>query len=186
MATEALKAPGLLDGITPINTHRPNHAQIPHYLIGATGEFGNERGNFFEERVKAIIGSEPGVKEVIRNGKNSKEDKDGHDLTVIFTESSIVDKVHIQVKSSRQGIVDYKRKIRDSLPNKEENNGQLIGPWVTEMLITEWMTKRKIILLNGGETKSNSEILESFYPQLERIKQEALAEKKPKPIQLFP
>jgi hypothetical protein len=68
----------------------------------------------------------------------------------------------------------------------------------SEKLVRKWMTEHGIILLNGAETKSGAEILESFYPQLERIQQKALKEQIPEPsgqmilfpknnlIQLFP
>lgn len=143
---------------------------------GNQGKLWNERGNFIEERVKSIISVLPNVDQVVRHEHGSKEDMDGHDLTVTFKEDSPVEKVYVQVKSSRQGIIDYKRQLRDRLPAEDRWNMELVK---------EWLTNNNIILLNGGETKSNADVVESFYPQLERIKQKALTERNV-PIQVFP
>nr|MBI5455720.1 hypothetical protein [Candidatus Levybacteria bacterium] len=160
MATEALRAPGTPDGKTP-RTFRPNHADIPLHLIKGSDGLGMERAKFTEERVQNIIASQTEIIEsVIRNEPFGEEDSMGHDLTVILNGKSPLRVVYVQVKSSRSGIIDYKQWIRDKFfPN---------NPNSTE-LVKKWMTEHGIILLNGSETKTDAEILESFNPQLERI-----------------
>lgn len=161
-------APDTGNGFTP-NSSPPNNSEFPYHLRKSTlrkidyeegiHNLWNERGNFVEKRVQKILATQPIIKEVKRHGKDSAEDREGHDLTVIFNGDSF-DSVYIQVKSNRDGIVDFKRRIRNRFFPHDNENMELVG---------KWMTEHKLILLNGSETKSDAEILESFYPQLERI-----------------
>lgn len=165
MATEALRAPGTPDGTTP-RTFRPNHADIPLHLIKGSDGLGMERAKFTEKRVQNIIASQTEIIEsVARNEPFGEEDSIGHDLTVILNGKSPLRAVYVQVKSSRSGVIDYKRWIRDKFFQGEENGTELV-------LVKKWMTEHGIILLNGSETKTDAEILESFYPQLERIQRQ--------------
>lgn len=159
--TEALRtAPEPFIGIIP-RSPRPNHAEIPTRLIKASDKLGIERGSFIEERVQSIISTQNNIVEnVIRNEYFSAEDLQGHDLTVILNGDSPLKVVYVQVKSSRDGVVEYKKRIRDKFFSNQEDKPELVKKWLTE---------HGIIILNGSETKTDEEILESFYPQLERI-----------------
>jgi len=134
----------------------------------------NKRGTYIEKRVKGIISKLPAVKNVIRYENNSEEDILGHDLTAVLQNNTIV---HMQVKSSRYGLIEFKRAIRDKYFPNNPNSVELVK---------QWMTKNRIILINGSETKSDEEILDdSFYPQLERIQQGAILEGGPQ-VQILP
>ena len=153
-------APEPLVGIVPKNRH-PNHADIPLHLIKASDSLGTERGKFTEIRVQNIIASQTEIVEsVIRNEPFSSEDSLGHDLTLTLSGDSPLRIVYVQVKSSRSGIINYKRDIRDKYFPKEIDRPELVK---------KWMIDHGIILLNGSETKTDTEILESFTPQLQRI-----------------
>ena len=166
--------------IKPPNSPRPNHAEMPPHLIKATGTLGTERAHFVEKRVEKIIAGQTNIVEkVVRNEQYGIEDTNGHDLTLALINSP-VKIVHIQVKSSRDGVVKYKQKIRDSLPVEQRDDPDNVK-W--------WLADNGIILLNGGETKTDADILESFYPQLERIQQTVLIRHSIEPsgqIRLFP
>jgi hypothetical protein len=144
---------------------------IPHHLLkktltqiekenGQPSLLWNERGRMVERRVQTIISTLPFVEEVVRHENGSREDQLGHDLTITLKGESPTRIVYCQVKSSRDGIVDYKRSIRDKLPADLRWNMQLVS---------EWMTNNNIILLNGSETKSPDDVLGSFNAQLIRI-----------------
>jgi len=168
----------------------PRYVNIPPRLIDATDGDGAERATFIEFRIRNLLRTQSNIVEnVFRNEMGSKEDSVGHDLTVTLKGDPPIKIVHVQVKASGREVDAYKHWIRDNyFPNMENS----------EKLVRKWMTEHGIILLNGAETKSGAEILESFYPQLERIQQKALREQTPepscqmilfpgpKPIQLFP
>ncbi|HYM65419.1 MAG TPA: hypothetical protein VES68_02960 [Candidatus Sulfotelmatobacter sp.] len=148
--------------LTPIPPLRPNHSEIPAHLIKASDGLGMERGKFMEIRVQNLIASQKEIVEsVIRHEPGTVDDELGHDLTATLTGDSPLRIVYIQVKSSRSGIIDYKKDIRDKYFSKEPDG--------RPELVKKWLTDHGIILLNGSETKTNEEILESFYPQLQRI-----------------
>ena len=165
MATPAELATQTLDNKTP-KSPRPNHADMPVHLVKAVGTLGTERGNFVEKRVEKILTYQTDVVEkVVRNVQYGIEDTNGHDLTLTLKDSP-VRIVHVQVKSSRNGVIEFKQRIRDTFPPEERENMELVK-W--------WMADNGIILLNGGETKTDEDILESFYPQLERIQQRVIS-----------
>lgn len=170
--TEALRiAPEINDGSIrqasipksreiPFHLKKSNLRKI-EYEEGTIPKLWNERGSFTEKRVQFIIASQTdAVAQVKINEKDSNEDRNGHDLTVTLNGNLPIETVYVQVKSSKWGITDYKRQIRDSLPEGERNMEH----------VEKWMTNYSIILINGSEEKSPQEILnDSFYPQLERI-----------------
>ncbi|MCL5435257.1 MAG: hypothetical protein M1405_02605 [Patescibacteria group bacterium] len=163
--TEALRtAPAEnIDGITPAKPPRPNHADIPHELISPAPEISEKRGRFIENRVKKIIASQVDlVEDVILNEPNGNEDTMGHDLTVILKDDSPIRTVYVQVKSRREAVTAYKQKVRDKYFSNNGNSPELVKRWLTE---------HGIILLNGSETKTDQDIIDSFRPQLERIQQ---------------
>jgi hypothetical protein len=145
----------------------PNYANIPEHLIKATSKLGAERAFFIENRVKNLIsGQTEQVETVIRNEPYSSEDSIGHDLTVILKGESPLRTVYIQVKSSRDEIAAYKRKLRKKYFPDE--------PYNTD-LVKRWLTKHAIILINGSEIKTDQDILnDSFYPQLQRIQKDVV------------
>jgi len=177
-------------GILPKNLH-PNHANIPLDLICATNDLGEKRARFIENRVLNIISSRNKIVEsVCANKTYGNEDGLGHDLTVILTGKSNIKTVYIQVKSSRHGVVEYNKYIRDKYFKGQENSPELVKRWRTE---------HGIILINGSETKTDKEILKnSFYPQLKRIQRDIRRRRKTEssgqmklysdvtPIQIFP
>ncbi len=132
--------------------------RVPHHLF-------HERSDSVEERGKLIISMEPDVEKVYRNMKNSIEDALGRDLTLILKDSP-VRVMWVQMKPQRGGVVKFKQDIRDNLAYE---NTQLSGPWTSEMAVHERMTDLGIILLNGGETKSDNDMIESYRPQKKRI-----------------
>ncbi len=141
----------------------PRYVNIPAELIHATGELGNKRAKFIEDRVgKILLHRTNVVADVTRNGFNSEEDGLGHDLTLTLRDNCPVRTVHVQVKASRREVVNYKRWIKKKyFPDAEDN---------IEDLIKGWLTENNLILINGIETKSADEILtDSFYPQLQRV-----------------
>lgn len=181
MATEALRAPGLLDGATPI-TSTPPISDIPFYLKRKTlkairfeegsvpEQLWADRATIVEKRIQAIIASQSEIIKTVT--MNPAPDTQGPDLTIGFVENLPVKTAYIEVKSSSIGIGDYKQKIRDKLPIGERN----------ETGVRKWLTEHGIILINGTEHKTPKEILrDSFYPQLERIQQKALREQNPEP-----
>ena len=150
-------------GLTPQKSH-PNHSNMPLYLIKATGQDGNVRGAYVEDRLKTLLASQPEIKKVVVHGKNTREDKRAHDLTVVFKSDSYLGrtlgKIHIQGKASRHGTIQFKHEERDKLPEKRRNMIE----------VHKKMTRRKIALINGSQTKSDREILEdSYLPQLRRM-----------------
>jgi len=159
-------APTLINRTTP-KPPRPNYANIPSYLIKSTDGLGMERARFLEERVQNIIASQAEIiAKVTRNEFSSEDDNKGRDLTVRLL-SGIT--MHIQVKSSGPEIIKYKHEIAESILKKRKKKRQLMGQWAREAVVSDHMTRNSIILLNGSETKSDQEILESFLPQLKRI-----------------
>jgi hypothetical protein len=132
--------------------------RVPHHLF-------HERSDSVEERGKLIISMEPDVERVYRNQKNSREDAVGHDLTLILKDSP-VRVIWAQMKPQRGGVVQFKQEVRDNLAYESP---QLSGAWTTEMAVHERMTDLGIALLNGGETKSDKDIIESYRPQKKRI-----------------
>jgi hypothetical protein len=182
MAVEILRdAPKLTDGLMPLalapapiesttpKPPRPNYADIPPYLIGRDGEFGMRRAKFLEKRAKRLFSSHPEyIEKVYRNEFNCDDDRNGRDLTGKSKKGSPATSLYFQLKQSGVEVIKYKHKIKENLPTEEEN-GQLIGPWTKEIAVSEWMTDHNIILLNGSETKSNQDIINSFLPQFNRI-----------------
>lgn len=179
MATAPELATQIL-GITTTKSPRPNHADMPAHLVKVTGTLGTERAHFVEKRVQKILDRQTNVVEnVVRNEQFGVEDRNGHDLTLTLKDSP-VRIIYVQVKSSRSGVVEFKQRIRDMLAVENEDSMETVK-W--------WMADRGIILLNGGETKTDGEILESFYPQLERIQKRALLNRNTEvfgQIRLFP
>ncbi len=163
-----------------------NYANIPKHLINATDKLGTERGEFVENRLLNILSPYTMIIERIeRNGFGSEEDKNQHDLSGILVNGEWF---HVQGKSDRSEIVKYKREIADKIFRKKKkkhirpkrklnrrknsrsyDGEQLIGSWAKEAAVSEYLTDRRIILLNGTQYKSDDEILDSFYPQLDRI-----------------
>ena len=64
----------------------------------------NQRGDYIEKRVQDMVAKLKEVRSVTRHEHDSKDDVDGHDLTVEFDDGF---KVYVQVKSSRWGIKEY-------------------------------------------------------------------------------
>jgi hypothetical protein len=164
MAVEAptFSEPTIVEGIYTYAGHNyPRYVNIPDYLIDATDTLGVKRANFLEFRVRNILRGETDIIEnVVRNEGNSEEDSLDHDLTVTLREGFPIRVVHVQVKADRGQIVAYKQEIRDKYFKGMENS---------EELVRNWLTEHGIILLNGTDCKPKSEILKSFYPQLEEI-----------------
>jgi hypothetical protein len=160
--------PNIEEGIYFYPGHKyPRFVNIPAYLIDATDRLGVKRATFIELRVRNILSRQVDVvDDVVRNQTDSMEDSLGHDLTVTLNDDSPIRTVHVQVKASRQEIVAYKEWIKKKYFPDEENS---------EELVRNWLTQNRIILLNGTDGKSESEIIESFYPQLERIQQKSLS-----------
>ncbi len=143
--------------------HRyPRFVEIPPKLIDATGDLGIQRKEFTENRVANLISPQPGVRSVTISEHDSDYDKDGYDLTVEF-ESGF--KVFVQVKSSGAEVSAWKQYLRDKY-----------FPGDTDLIrVSEFLTKNNIIIVNGGETKKNSEIIfDSIIPQLELIRQKEI------------
>jgi len=175
--THDLEHPEYLDNedfIIPLTPTRNYYPELPYHLRkyvlkkirfeeGVVPEsLWKARGDFIEKRVQDMVARLPGVNNVTRHEHDSKDDKAGHDLTVDYDGL----RVYVQVKSSRYGIQEFKQAIRNKYFLNETNS---------MVLVREWMTKNRIILVNGSETRSDNEILDgSFYPQLERIIQRNL------------
>ena len=159
-------APETLNGKTRIIS-RPNHADIPHELINPSPDISERRGRFIENRVKKIIAFQVDiVEDVTINEPNGNEDTMGHDLTVILKGDSPIRVVYVQVKSRSEAITAYKQKIRDKYFSNDRNKPELVKRWLTE---------HGIILINGSQIKTDSDILnESFIPQLERIQKNTI------------
>jgi len=160
------------DFTIPLTTIPNYYPELPYYLRkyvlkkvrfeeGTVPEsLWNKRGDFIEKRVQDMVARLRGVRNVTRHEHDSKDDIDGHDLTVEFDDGF---KIYVQVKSSRWGIREFKQAIRDKYFPNEINNSALVD---------EWMSENGVILVNGSETRSDNEILDgSFYPQLEKIRQ---------------
>lgn len=149
---------------------------IPDRLnaAGITGVAGNEKGVFMEERVADIISIHPKVKEVMLHAKEDPQDGKGHDITVYFTEESGIAPINIQVKSSRDGIARYRKKIAHRL--REAGS---------KLTTNEWLILDRTIALNGALT-SEQEILYNFVMGIANIvkRYEALS-KEHKYIELF-
>ncbi|MGA2967850.1 MAG: hypothetical protein ABSD69_01590 [Candidatus Levyibacteriota bacterium] len=106
---------------------------------GVTGVVGKDKGEFMEGRVKKIIEAHPKVREVALNTQYGSEDGRGHDMIVYFTEDSGIDPIHIQVKSSREAIRNYRRRVARRLKK--------IGSGLTA---SEWLILDRTIALNGA------------------------------------
>ncbi len=164
--------PARQDFIIPL-TPTPNYyPELPYHLRkyvlkkirdeegSAPESLWNERGVWIERRVQSLFAKLAKIKNVALHEHGSEEDAAGHDLTVQLEDGLTV---HIQVKSSEFGIIKFKKAIRNNYFPGELNN---------ESQVDKWMTENGIILINGSETRSDTEILNhSFYPQLEAIRQ---------------
>lgn len=190
--TEALApAPQTQHGLTPESSVH-DYREIPYHLRKDTlkrirAENGTlpealwqERGSWVEERVAAILRNQRGVvSEVSINPPYTA----GSDMVIATQPIGDVGPLTIraEIKSSSLGIRDFKDKIRNKYPElfpKEEKNGQLIGNWISELRMSQWLTDNNLLLINGSEYKSEEEILrDSFYPQLDRIIEKARREK---------
>ena len=184
MATEALRAPGTQDGITPQIPTLPNF-DIPGHLRRRTliekirsggvvpEKTWGERANEVEVRGKKIIATQNHVvKNVVFNPPSTAES----DLTLEFVDGFGIKKGFVEIKSSTQGLGDYKDEIIKDI--EEKNNGQLIGPWARDLARQQWLVDHNTILMNVGEKdrreRTTGEILyESFYPQFDRIRAES-------------
>lgn len=216
MTAEALAiAPGIPDGSTP-QVSLPPIPDIPFHLRRRTlkkirfeegrvpENLWGDRGDFVEVKLLQIVASQTMIVEkVTMNPRSTK----GSDFKVAFVKGFSVKKpVFVEGKSSTIGKRMRKQEIRDKILT-EENDGQLIDPWISkmamdewnalsdeekEMRISGWLTDQRTILVNGGEEdykeKTTLEILnDSFLPQLERIwLKDREAELQPQPIQVFP
>lgn len=177
MTAEALAlTPGLQEiGLTP-SPQRLQIREIPNHLTRKalqlrskqegklTETLWSERAMAVEQKVQDVINSQKDI--IFDVVANSRVDADGPDLHVFFKEDFPIGDVWVEVKSSSITIGDYKDKIRNGLPEGKRNMDE----------VHKWMTEHKIILINGGEShnkeKTPEEILnDSFYPQLERIKE---------------
>lgn len=152
-----------------LNLPSPNYVEIPFHLKRSVikkirFEEGKDlerlwadRGVKVEERVKSILEKEI---QIVQNVEMHKKYAPLSDMSVYFVKDFPIDRVKVEVKSSWMGIQEYKEKIRRKLPSEEK----------TDEGVKKWLTKNKIVLVNGSEYKSPKEILnESFYPQLQRI-----------------
>lgn len=180
MATEALIAPGLLDGTTPMPP-QPQIREVPIYLWKSTlvarrnaGEIipeslWTDRAFRVEEYVQSVLATET---DIIAGVETDNEDRDskGPDLHIHLvegfpTDDFPIDDLLVEVKSSPETIEAYKQKIRDSLPEGERDQEHVI----------KYFVKHRIILINGGVGRSGIEKTpekikyKSFYPQLFRI-----------------
>lgn len=182
--------PSALFGITP-TFPQPKIREVPAHLWRSTlkarrqaegglpEEVWGYRARAVEEYVQDVIASQTNIVENVTI--NPKRDAEGPDLVLNLIAGFPISKILIEVKSSTQVIRNYKLKIRDSLPEGERDMEH----------VTKWLVDRNIILINGGtgeddEEKTPEEILnDSFYPQLERIKQKALINRNIE-VQIFP
>jgi hypothetical protein len=122
------------------------------------GDIWNQRAIPIERRIEGIIAGLPEVESVTRHEKDSEEDLIGHDLTVQLKNGLTV---YIQVKSSGDGIIQFKKALRNAYSRGRLNN---------EGQVRRIMADLGIVLINGSETRSDEEIInDSFYPQLERV-----------------
>lgn len=189
--TEALAtAPEINSGVKPL-LPLPPLPEMPFHLKRSTiqqirresgnvpEKLWNQRGELVEQRVMSILETQIHVVETVEKHPPYTRQSD---LTLIFKEGFPLDKASVEVKSSSQGIAEYKQRIRDGLPEGEKDADH----------VRLWMTENRIILLNGGEShgkeKTAEEILEdSFYPQLNRIIANEISKRAAiDPIQVFP
>jgi hypothetical protein len=162
----------LPDGTTlPLAPTPNNYPNLPYHLrkfvlrriereIGAVGAapFWQERAMYIEQRVQNLVSTIPGVQNLVRHEQYTAANWAGNDLSFEMAGQLI----HVEVKSSRFTIREFKRGIRDRYFKDDPNS---------EELVNKWLTKNKIILVNGSETRSDEDILDgSFYPQLKRIR----------------
>src|SRR4030043_702820 len=109
-------------GVTTPKSPRPNHIDMPAHLIKAEGINGNHRGSYVEERVRLLLsGQSQNIERAGKNKNGGHEDSLGHALTLTLTDSP-VRVVYVQVKSSRDGVVKYKRRIRDLFPPEQRDS----------------------------------------------------------------
>lgn len=164
--------PAREDFFIPLAPTPNNYPKLPYHLRkyvlkrvveengrDIDGRIWNDRAEWIEKRVKDLLSKQPEVTEAIRNKLNSEQDSLGDDITVHLKDGLVV---HVQVKSSQWGLINFKKALRDQyFPGEVNDEGK----------VRRCMTEHNIILINGSETRSDTEILEdSFYPQLERIK----------------
>ena len=160
------------DFIIPLAPTPNNYPDLPYHLRKYVlkraveengrdihGTIWNERALWIEERVAELLSGLPDIDGVVRNGFNSEQDALGDDVTVRLKDGLVV---HVQVKSSQWGLVQFKKALRNQyFPGKLNDEGQ----------VRRCMTEHGIILINGSETRSDQEIIDgSFYPQVERIR----------------
>lgn len=133
----------------------------------------NDRANNVEVNAKKIIETQTHlVKSVALNPPSTQ----WSDLTITFVDGLGVKKGYGEIKSSTQGLGDYKDDIIKDI--EEKTGGQLIGPWARELAREQWLVNNNTILMNVGEKdrreRTTGEILyESFYPQFQRIAAES-------------
>lgn len=181
-----------------------------------------QRARAVEEYAQDVIATQTDT--VDRVEINEIWHQEGPDLKIYFVEGVAIDSLGGEIKSSSLELHNGKQKIRDEM-FEEEIRSTLIGPWTEdamaaamkekselwnqktdeekERIISQRLTEKGIILINGGEKdfkeKTPEEILrDSFYPQLNRAAQKALREQTPepsgqlvafprlKPVQVFP
>jgi hypothetical protein len=118
----------------------------------------DERSLYIERRVENLVAQISGVSNLSRYERYAKGYSAGKDLQFDLDGMEI----NVEIKSSRFGVHEFKRMIGMTHFPDQPYDEEAVGAWMTE---------HHIILVNGAETRSNSDIMnKSFYPQLERIK----------------
>lgn len=116
-----------------------------------------QRGEWGKDRAMDLLSRIDGVQNLTRYEPYTKEDYAGNDLN--FKINGIL--MHVEAKTSRYGIVEFKQSIRDQYFPGNPNSPELVQ---------KWMTERRIILVNFSETRSDDNIINtSILPQMNRI-----------------
>ena len=124
---------------------------------GVSGPIGEEKGSFMEKRVRDIVSLHPKVKKVVSHLKEDPQDSKGHDMTVFFTEDSGIEPIHIQVKSRKENISNYRNRLSQKL--------RKLG---SKMTAPEWLILDRTITLNGA-LENEQEILYKFLLGVRKI-----------------
>jgi len=116
-------------------------------------------GDQSETAVYTAIQNLPYVQQVVAHEKWSDEDVLlGIDMTVVLAEDNKfgLDKVYLQVKSSKTGIVSAKEKIRNKNKRKP----------LTDAELAEELAYQRLIFINGGSAMDQEKICNFFETQL--------------------
>lgn len=113
------------------------------------------RGSVSERNVQEALSRLSIVSNVKRSRRGSHEDDEGKDLT-IYLRGHEIDEVFVQIKSSHEGICNFKAKTsrRLKLPRNTFDT---------------WLREQKMIVLNGRD--SPDEIRAKFLNQLDSVVQ---------------